>query len=101
VAALQRAADAAAPARAPRVALATVLARVCRHLGLSPVALTGGGRRLALQRARAGIAYLWVERLGHPGRPLASVLRGSPQAVYHAVARGPVTRNEWEGIVER
>jgi hypothetical protein len=34
--------DAAAPARAPCVALAIVITRVCRQLGLAPDALTGG-----------------------------------------------------------
>ena len=98
VAALQHRADTAA--RAPRVALATVLTRVCRHLGLARAALTGGGRRTPLQRARAGIAYLWVEVLGHPGRPLAGALGVSPQAVYQAVARGRETRREWERILK-
>ena len=101
MAALQRWADAAAPTRTPRVALATVCTRVCRHLGLSPVALTGGGRRAALQRARAGIAYLWVEVLGHPGRPLAHAHGVSPQAVYQAVARGREARPEWERLLKQ
>ena len=60
-----------------------------------------GGRRTALQRARAGIASLWVAGLGHPGRPLAPPLGVSPQAVYQAVARGPETRAEWEGLLKR
>lgn len=38
--------------------------------------------------ARDGIAYLWVEVLGHPGRPLAAALGVRPQAAYQAVARG-------------
>ena len=101
VAGLQRAANAAARARAPRVALDTVITRVCRHLGLAPAALTGGGRRTALQRARAGVAYLWVEVLGHPARPLAQSLGVSPQAVYQAVARGRETRAEWERVLKR
>jgi len=101
VAALQHRADTAARVRAPRVALATVLTRVCRHLGLARAALTGGGRRTPLQRARAGIAYLWVEVLGHPGRPLAGALGVSPQAVYQAVARGRETRREWEWLLKR
>jgi hypothetical protein len=101
VAALQRTVDAAAPAQAPRVALATVITRVCRQLGLAPDALTGGGRRTAVQRARAGIAYLWVEVLGHPGRPLAVALGVSPQAVYQAVARGRERRGEWARVLKR
>ena len=101
VAALQRTVEAAAPARAPHVGLDTVITRVCRHLGLAPDALAGGGRRTALHRARAGIAYLWVEGLGHPGRPLAPPLGVSPQAVYQAVVRGRETHTEWEGLLKR
>jgi hypothetical protein len=85
----------------PRVVLDTVITRVCRHLGLAPDALAGGGRRTALQRARAGIAYLWVDVLGHPGRPLAHSLGVSPQAVYQAVVRGRETQPEWEGLLKR
>ena len=99
VAALQRTAGGAP--RVPRVALATVIARVCRHLGLAPDALTGGGRRTALQHARAGIAYLWVEHLGHTGRSLTHPLGVSPQAVYQAVARGRETSRVWEELLKK
>ena len=78
-----------------------MITRVCRHLGLAPDALAGGGRRTALQRARAGVAYLWVDVLGHPARPLAHPLGVSPQAVYQAVARGRETPTEWEGLLKR
>jgi hypothetical protein len=101
VAALQRTLDVPTPAQAPRVALDTVITRVCRQLGISAAALTGGGRRAAVQRARAGIAYCGVEVLGHPGRPLAGALGVSPQAVYQAVARGRATRRAWEGVLAR
>ena len=101
VAALQRTLDVTTAAQAPRVALDTVITRVCRQVGISAAALTGGGRRAAVQRARAGIAYLWVEVLGHPGRPLAVALGVSPQAVYQAVARGRATRRAWEGLLAR
>jgi hypothetical protein len=50
-------------------------------------------------RARAGIAYLWVEVSGHPARPLASLLGVSPQAVYQAVARGRAARRVWERLL--
>jgi len=101
VAALQRTAAATPPAQAPRVALDTVITRVCRQLGISGAALTGGGRRAAVQRARAGIAYLWVEVLGQPGRPLAVALGVSPQAIYQAVARGRAMRVEWARVLKR
>jgi len=51
-----------------------------------PDALTGGGRRIALQRARAGIAYLWVEVLGHPDRPSRTPSVSVPKRSTHAVA---------------
>ena len=55
----------------------------------------GGGR------SRAEIASLWVEVVGHPGRPLAGALGVSPQAVYQAVARDRETRREREWLLKR
>ena len=46
-----------------------------------------------MTRSRAGIAYLWVERLGRPGRPLA--------AVYQAARRGAAQAREWEALMEK
>ena len=46
-------------------------------------------------------AHLWMEGLGHPGRPLAGALGVGPQAVYQAVARGRETRREWERVLKR
>jgi hypothetical protein len=70
-----------------------------RALGSS--AFVAALQRPAFQRARAGIVYLWVEVLGHPGRPVAHALSVSPQAVDQAVARGRETRREWEGLLKR
>jgi hypothetical protein len=53
--------------------------------GKSCFGSTAAGRKYigaAVSRARDGIAYLWVEVLGHPGRPLAPALGVRPQAVY-------------------
>ena len=55
----------------------------------------------AFSRARNGIAYLWVAVLGHPGRPLASVLGVRPQEIYAAVARGRDGAREWEALLEK
>jgi putative transposase len=96
---VQQAGASAAPGRGPRLALDDLTARVCRQVGLGPAGLAGGGRHGAVARARAGIAYLWVEYGGHPARPLASVLGVSPQAVYQAVARGRVDRARWERLL--
>ena len=97
---LQQAEAPATPGRGPRLPLDALTARVCRQVGLGPVGLEGGGRHGAVARARAGIAYLWVEGGGHPARPLAPVLGVSPQAVYQAVARGRVDRAMWERLLK-
>jgi len=86
--------------RARRLALATLRARVCRHVGIRPDQLAEGSRRAAVSRARDGIASLWLEGLGHPGRPLAAVLGVRPQAVYHAGARGRHGRAAWDRLLE-
>src|SRR5574341_1576364 len=84
------------PARLP---LETLLARVCRHVGLPPAHLTAGTRRQAASRAREGIAYLWTEVLGHAGRPLAPVLGIRPQNVYRAAAQGRAAAPEWKRLL--
>lgn len=58
-----------------------------------------GHTREAVSRALDGIAYPWVEVLGHPGRPLAPVIGVHPQAVYQAVARGREARSAWERLL--
>ncbi len=81
--------------------LESLCARVCAHVGIPAEALPGGGRLPAVTRARAGIAYLWVERLGRPGRPLASVLGLHPAAVYPAARRGTAQAKEWEQLLTK
>ena len=80
--------------------LATLVARACQHVGIAPRQLQGGGRRPAISRARAGIAYLWVEVLGHPGRPLAAVLGVHPTVVYQAARRGAAAASTWQAILQ-
>jgi REP element-mobilizing transposase RayT len=96
---LQREAAAAPPS--PRMALETLVARVCQHVGVAPGALPGGGRTPALTRARAGIAYGWVEVLGHPGRPLASTLGVHPSAIPKAARRGVADAATWRALLEK
>lgn len=55
----------------------------------------------AVMRARAGIAYLWVECLSRPGRPLASLLGLHPAVVYQAARRGAGQAREWEGLLAK
>jgi REP element-mobilizing transposase RayT len=85
----------------PACTLETLCARICAHVGIAPAALQGGGRPPAVSRARAGIAYLWVERLGHPGRPLAPLLGIHPAVVYQAARRGAAQAPEWDRLLGR
>ena len=85
----------------PPCALETLCAAVCTHVGISPAILPGGGRAPAVTRARAGIAYLWVARLGHPGRPLAPVLGVHPAVVYQAARRGAAQAREWDRLLAK
>ena len=75
--------------------LSTLVARVCRPVGVRPVQLGEGSRRAVASRAQDGIAHLWVEVPGHPGRPLAPLLGVHPQAVYQAVPRCLEVSAEW------
>jgi REP element-mobilizing transposase RayT len=101
VAGLQRAVEAAEVPRAPRLTLDTLMGRLCRHVGLPRAALGGGGRRRAVQQARAGLAYLWVEVLGHPARPLAPVLGMQPAGVLKAVQRGAKHAPAWRRLLAK
>ena len=83
----------------PPCALETLCTAVCTHVGIAPAILPGGGRAPAVARARAGIAYLWVARLGHPGRPLAPVLGVHPAVVYQAARRGAAQAREWDRLL--
>ena len=96
----RRAVAAAVPTR-PRLSLGTIITRVCRHVGVPPVALAGGGRTPSLTRARAGIAYLWVEVLGRPGRAVASTLGVHSSAIPKAARRGARAATEWRRLLQK
>jgi REP element-mobilizing transposase RayT len=83
--------------RAPT--LAALCARVGAAVGLTPEQLAGGGRSPAAVAARAGIAYLWVEVLGRPGRPLAPSLGVQPAAIPKAARRGAGTAARWRQLL--
>jgi REP element-mobilizing transposase RayT len=87
--------QAATGPRRSAIALETVMARVCKSLGIAPAALVAGGRTARVSRAREGIAYLWVTVLGHAGRPLAAPLGVRPQNVYRAAAQGAAAAATW------
>jgi len=90
---------AAATPAPSRLSLDTLRTRVCRHVGVPPTALEGGGRTPALTRARAGLAYLWVEALGRSGRALAPTLGVHPSAIPKAARRGARAAAEWRRLL--
>ena len=81
------------------IPLEALVSRVCRHVGIPPASLHGGGRRPMVTRAREGIAYLWLEVCGRPGRPLGPVLGLHPAVVYKAARRGVPCAAEWQGLL--
>ncbi len=83
----------------PSVALHALVTAVCRAVGLTPESLRGGGRRTAVQRARAGIAYLWVEVCARPARPLAAPIGVQPAAVLKAAQRGAREAARWRALL--
>jgi REP element-mobilizing transposase RayT len=95
----RRAAEAGAAPRPSRIGLEALVARVCRHVGVAADTLLGGGRRPALTQARTGIAYLWTEILGRPGRPLAPFLGVHPSAVPKAARRGASAAPAWRALL--
>ena len=101
VAAVQRTLATAEPTPRPALTVNALVARVGVRLGVRPPRLTGGGRAPAVSQARAAIAYLWIEVLGRPGRPLASALGLRPAAVYAAARRGRAEGARWERLLEK
>jgi REP element-mobilizing transposase RayT len=93
--------QAAQPTALARLSLHSVIARVCRQTGTTPMEVAGGGQRTAVIRAREGIAHLWIAVLGQSGRRLAPVLGVAPQSVYRAAARGAAQATEWGAILDR
>jgi hypothetical protein len=84
-----------------RLSLATLVARVCRLVGTTPVEVAGGSRRSNVVHAREGIAHLWIGPLGRSGRRLAPVLGIAPQSVYRAAARGAAQAEEWASLLKK
>jgi REP element-mobilizing transposase RayT len=97
-----RMAEASAPSLFParRLDAATFLRRISRAIGQRPTALAGGGRAPTLTRARAGLAYLWMEVLGRSGRELATALGVPPQTLYQAAKRVRSTAAEWQRLAK-
>jgi REP element-mobilizing transposase RayT len=93
----EQAAQAQRPPRSPSVE--TVIERVCEAEGIRIEEIAGTGRRAVVSRARAGVAYLWLERLGQRGPVAARALGLHPATIYAVARRGRQDAVYWEGVL--
>ena len=93
----EQAAQAQRPPRSPSVE--TVIERVCEAEGIRIEEIAGTGRRAVVSRARAGVAYLWLERLGQGGPVAARALGLHPATIYAVARRGRQDAVYWEGVL--
>ncbi|MCX5733126.1 MAG: hypothetical protein NTW68_02195 [candidate division NC10 bacterium] len=99
VEAMRQAVQRADPGRAPRMALPTLVARICRATGIAPAALRQGSRRASVARAREGIAYLAIERYGYPGVALRDWLGVGAPSIVKAAQRGRAAHTHWDSLL--
>jgi hypothetical protein len=99
VEAMRQAVQRAAPGRAPRMALPALVARICRATGISLATLQQGSRRARVARARAGIAYLAIERYGYPGVALRDWLDVGAPSIVKAAQRGRAAHTHWDPLL--
>ncbi len=76
----ERAQDSTAGYRA--LSLEAVLEKVCQAKGVRPREVAGGGRRAVKCRVREGVAYVWIEWLGHSGAPAARAVGVRAEGVF-------------------
>ena len=88
-----------ARARRRNLELPALIQKVARVAHVTSEALMGAGRRRDICRARDGLAYLWVEVLGHSGRQLARELGIRPESVYKGARRGQQEQTRWRKVV--
>ncbi|MDP2156260.1 MAG: transposase [Nitrospirota bacterium] len=79
-----RKAEEQAEGKIRKVSLDTLISRISGDMKISREALTGGGRHRNVTKARAVLAYVWVNYLGRSGHELGRVLGVSPQSLYAA-----------------
>jgi hypothetical protein len=77
----------------------TLTEAVCKKIGVEPWKLGGGGKVPPVPRAREGVSYLWVKKLGRSGGELARATGMKPGTVYEAMVRGEKNANAWEEIL--
>ena len=67
--------------------------------GIRPEEITGAGRRAGVSRARAGVVYLWLERLRQSGPVAARALGLHPATIYEVARRGRQDAAYWESVL--
>ena len=90
-----------ATGRGRALSLEVVLEQVCQAQEVRTKKVVGGGRRAALCRAQEGVAYLWIEWLGHSGPAAARAVRIRPEGVYRVVERVGQQAKHWQQFLER
>lgn len=79
--------------------LTRVVEQVRQAVGVSAEELAGRGRRGAVSRARAGVAYLWIECLGHSAPLAASGLELRSQTISEASRRDQQEAAYWQNLL--
>jgi putative transposase len=87
------------PGRAPRMALPTLVARICRATGVSLAALQRGSRRASVAHARAGLAYLAIDRYGYSAVALRDWLGVGAPSIGKAAQRGRAAHTHWDPLL--
>ena len=72
---------------------------VCWACGVTSDAVSAPGQARAVSRARAGLAFLWIDYFGQSGRQLAIAVGLRPGSVYKAAKRGWKERDRWIALV--
>lgn len=82
--------------RRPALSIEAVIDRVSEAVGVDAGELSGTGRRALVSRARAGVAYVWLEWLGQSGSVAARALGVHPATIYAIARRGQAEASSWQ-----
>ncbi|MBK8575831.1 MAG: transposase [Elusimicrobia bacterium] len=72
---------------------------VCENVGVDEGQLVGGGKVPPVPRAREGISYLWVKKMGRSGGELSRSTGMKPVTVYESAVRGEKNAKTWDEIL--
>ena len=78
--------------------LEKVIERVCQAVGVRAEELRESGRRAVVSRARAGVAYLWLEGVGQSGPGAARALGVHRATIDEVARRGRQEAAYWEQL---